>query len=296
MEKKLVVYSNDFNFMPLPILTELEMNLFINIICNIKKSREFKCSFDDFYKQVNDKRNLVKEEIIAYFKEFANKLLKYAIEFSVKDREYSLFVCFEKIQLIKEKDNTYTLIVKIQEDFFDLITNQQLGFTQFELCEFMSITGKYAKSLYRLLKQFRNTGKVLCFTQDWQKFCELMQIPETYTLQSNIDNRIINPAITELSKYFKNLRYQKIKDTKSKGRGGKVIGIEFYFKAEKEPIKAEEKTSKPNSKPKKIYITETETNIKTTYFKTEEEKAEYIRNKAKKNQNTISNINSEIAK
>ena len=264
----LVTYSNDFNFMPFPKMTELEMNIFMNIICNIKQNREFSCSFFEFYSKISDKQNKAQKEIINYFEEFAEKLLRYAIKFSVKDRFYSFFVCFEKIKLIKKENNTYTLIVKIQEDFYNLIINQQLGFTKFELCEFVTITGKYAKSLYRLLKQFRNTGKVFCFTQDWQKFCELIQIPETYTRQADIDKSILNPAIKELSKYFKNLRYQKIKDTKSKGN--KVIGIEFFFKAEKEPIEVKEEVTKPKTKakPKKPYILQ--------YFDSEEEQKERL--------------------
>ena len=40
--------------------------------------------------------------------------------------------------------------------------------------------------------------------------------------------------IKELRKLSTEDLTKKIKDTKSKGRGGKVIGIEFYFKAEKE--------------------------------------------------------------
>lgn len=267
----LVVYSNDFNFMPLPTLTELEMNLFINIICNIKENREFKCSFEDFYNKINtdNKRTYSKKETLTYFEKLAEKLLRYTIKFSVKDRFYSLFVCFERIDLIKEQNNDYTLTIKAQEDFFNLVNNKQLGFTQFELCEFMSITGKYAKSLYRLLKQFRNTGKVICFTQDWQKFCELMQIPETYKSQSDIDKIILNPAIKELSKYFKNLTFKKIKDKNSKGRGGKVIGIEFYFKTENKPIKTkEEKTTKQKSKSKECYLTQK--------FKNKEERKKYI--------------------
>ena len=103
----------------------------------------------------------------------------------------------------------------------------------------MSLSGKYTKTLYRLLKQFRNTGLLKI---DWSEFCKIMNIPESYK-QADIDKRILNPAIKELSAeqnlftnekktIFKNLTYKKIKDPKGRGRGGKVIGIEFYFTPE----------------------------------------------------------------
>lgn len=67
-----------------------------------------------------------------------------------------------------------------------------------------------------------------------------MDIPENYR-QIDIDQRILKPAIKELSKErnlfdqirvpFKNLFYEKEK-TAGRGRGGKVSGITFTFKPE----------------------------------------------------------------
>ncbi len=121
---------------------------------------------------------------------------------------------------------------------FEYILNQlTANFTSFELAEFIALSGKYTKTLYRLLKQYRSTGKAYF---EWEEFCRIMDIPKNYR-QIDIDQRILKPAIKELSKErnlfdqvrvpFKNLAYEKEK-TAGRGQGGKVSGITFTFKPE----------------------------------------------------------------
>lgn len=121
---------------------------------------------------------------------------------------------------------------------FEYILNQlTANFTAFELSEFIALSGKYTKTLYRLLKQYRTTGKAYF---EWEEFCRIMDIPEKFAM-CDIDKRILKPAIKELSKErnlfdqvrvpFKNLAYEKEK-AKGRGRGGKVSGITFTFKPE----------------------------------------------------------------
>ncbi len=50
-------------------------------------------------------------------------------------------------------------------------------FTRFELAEFVELEGKYTKTLYRLLKQYRQKGLMM---MDWQKFKEIMDIPKAF--------------------------------------------------------------------------------------------------------------------
>ncbi len=121
---------------------------------------------------------------------------------------------------------------------FEYILNQlTANFTSFELAEFIALSGKYTKTLYRLLKQYRSTGKAYF---ELEEFCRIMDIPKNYR-QIDIDQRILKPAIKELSKErnlfdqmrvpFKNLAYEKEK-TAGRGQGGKVSGITFTFKPE----------------------------------------------------------------
>ncbi|MEE6591683.1 replication initiation protein, partial [Campylobacter coli] len=66
------------------------------------------------------------------------------------------------------------ITLKINPDFAYLVNQLTTNFTAFELEEFIALSGKYAKTLYRLLKQFRTTGKAYF---EWDEFCKVMDIP-----------------------------------------------------------------------------------------------------------------------
>ncbi|WP_163556291.1 replication initiation protein [Helicobacter suis] len=100
------------------------------------------------------------------------------------------------------------------------------NFTSFELLEFQNIRGKYAKTLYRLLKQWKSVG--VPPKMEWGKFRELMGIPADVKLLEVIERAILKPAIQELKKIapFESLCYEKLK---TKGMGNRITHIQFYF-------------------------------------------------------------------
>ncbi|KAA6483163.1 RepB family plasmid replication initiator protein, partial [Helicobacter pylori] len=67
--------------------------------------------------------------------------------------------------------------------------------------------GKYAKTLYRLLKQYKSTG---ILSVEWSQFRELLDIPKDYTMP-NIDKFVLKIALKELRKIypFEHLSYKK---------------------------------------------------------------------------------------
>lgn len=89
-----------------------------------------------------------------------------------------------------------------------------------------------------------------------------MDIPKNYR-QIDIDQRILKPAIKELSKErnlfdqvrvpFKNLAYEKEK-TAGRGQGGKVSGITFTFKPENIQMQKLEKESQKIASDEKKYL------------------------------------------
>lgn len=275
--KNLVIYHNDFNQLKIPITTELEQNLLMGILVKIKNSQNeiieiYPNELRNFFE-----KNLTDKEIATIASLLRQNFFKTDFTFLIKDEKRNLYGK-ETINLFNSykiffHDRSFTqfshLELEINETFKYLVNELTKDFTEFELLEFIGINGKYAKTLYRLLKQFRNTGNLSIFKCNWQDFCDIMQIPNNYT-QSKIDEKILKPAIKELSAepnlftnekqtIFKNLTYKKIKDPKSRGRGGKVIGIEFYFTPEpqrneiKEGIQNLKKLNnnlEKNSKPK----------------------------------------------
>ena len=191
--REMVQYSNDFNFLPMPKLTEREMDMVVKILSKLADDRSVKIDIYEFFSDLRNEKEST-NKMLEMFKGLSDKILNYNIKYTTATKAYA-FVCFEKL-VFDYKTNT--IEITAQQDFYELITNYQLGFTRFELLEFINISSKYAKTLYRLLKQFRNSGVVTLFRNRWDDFCEIMQIPSEYA-QGKIDERILKPCIKELS-------------------------------------------------------------------------------------------------
>nr|WP_221271571.1 replication initiation protein [Helicobacter sp. NHP19-012] len=140
-----------------------------------------------------------------------------------------------------KKTQVKSMEIQVNMPYFGYLLNYLHGnFTCFELVEFQNISGKYAKTLYRLLKQWKSIG--VPPKMEWRKFRELMGISENVKLLEVIERDMLKPATQELQKlpHFENLCYEKIK---TKGMGNRITHIQFYF----EPIT---KTSKDREQAK----------------------------------------------
>ena len=226
--KEYVKYANDFNYLLFPSFTEREMNIFMTILSRLRDDdRTVTISMHNLegYKESFSK-------VTKVFQRFSEKILNYQIK-HIDGQKRDVFICFDELKLDLEAK---TCRIVFQEEFYNFIKNHQRGFTSFKISEFIELKGKYTKTLYRLLRQFKATGRIVIFRGRWDDFRKLMQIPESFTM-SKIDKQILQPAIKQLSldknpldnigPIFKNLKYSKIKDKRRRGQGGKVIGIEF---------------------------------------------------------------------
>ncbi len=239
---EIVKYHNDFNKIKLPKFTEQEHNLLLGIMVKLKEVKERVT----FYP--NDFRNILVSEfdnkiLCDFMQSLKNKF--FSANFSILiqenesyiDRTINLFSVMEIHFLDKEHTKFKKLVIEVNPRFEYILNQLTANFTAFELSEFIALSGKYTKTLYRLLKQFRTTGKAYF---KWDEFCKVMDIPEKLAMR-DIDKSILKPAIKELTKErnlfdqirvpFKNLFYEKEK-TAGRGRGGKVSGITFTFKPE----------------------------------------------------------------
>ncbi|MBR2147995.1 MAG: replication initiation protein, partial [Campylobacter sp.] len=249
----IVKYHNDLNKIKLPNFSSQEQNMLMGIICKVKEhstSEKIKFTPAELLEFSTD--NLTNKALGDMLFILRDKFFKADFTILIEDKKRNLvgrktINLFEEFILWYNKedvnyDNLLSVELKLNPQFRYLIEELTANFTRFELEEFMSLSGKYTKTLYRLLKQFRNTGEVTIYKNNFQEFCDFMGIPKTYPM-GVIDQKILKPAIKELSAepnlftnekqtIFKNLTYKKIKDPKGRGRGGKVIGIEFYFTPE----------------------------------------------------------------
>ncbi|EDO9050040.1 RepB family plasmid replication initiator protein [Campylobacter coli] len=245
----IVKYHNDFNKIQLPSFTEQEQNLLCGIISKIREN------------PINQSIKLTPQELIKFSTQnFTNKALgdmlfilrnkffkaDFMILIEDKERDFigkEIINLFESFKLWYDKKDTefkhlLEIELKVNPRFEYIVNEVTKNFTGFKLEEFIALNGKYTKTLYRLLKQYRITGKAYF---EWEEFKRIMDIPEDYEIH-NIDKWILKPALKELSKErnlfdqirvpFKNLAYEKEKQKGTRGRGGKVIGITFTFKPE----------------------------------------------------------------
>ncbi|HED5415940.1 TPA: replication initiation protein [Campylobacter jejuni] len=265
---EIVKYDNNFNKLRIPNFNEQEQNLLFGIFAKMK---DYQGQELEFYP--NDLRSLLNSDYnnnqlytfcFELFDKFFSANVRILIKnpatntnkqkiinfFSTMELDYDDVIIPKNESINIEKSGIFKkLTLKVNPDFEHILYELTGNFTAFELSEFVSLSGKYAKTLYRLLKQFRTTGKAYF---EWEEFCRVMDIPENYE-QRNIDQRILKPAIKELTKErnlfdqkrvpFENLAYEKEK-TAGRGRGGKVSGITFTFKPENIQMQKLEKESR----------------------------------------------------
>lgn len=275
----LVKYHNDLNKIRTNNFSEQELNLFMIILSKVKEKscNEVEIKFNEFENLCN--RKLTRKELFNIMKELKDKIFNLdftKITETQKEIEIETIHLFNKfvIHAVKDRpddgwDNTTNLTrveFVINPLFEHLLNDLFQNFTRFELAEFIALSGKYTKTLYRLLKQYRQTGEM---QMEWGEFLYVMDIPLNYE-QHNINKHILKPAINELTKErnlfdtkrvpFKNLQYEKIKEKGfgGRGQGGKVVGIKFTFTPETKEIetKLEKENPKNNidiEKLKKLY-------------------------------------------
>ena len=145
--------------------------------------------------------------------------LKHIEKTENKLRAMNLFSWFEVDSVNK------TIEVEVSSKFEYVVNKLLTNFTQYELEEFTNIRSTYAKTAYRLLKQWRTVGKKEFSIDDFKR---LMDTPDYY-LPTHIDRLVLKPILKELPAYFQNLKVKKIKSNK---RGNPVLGYEFTWKPE----------------------------------------------------------------
>lgn len=255
--KEIVRYHNDFNKVTLPSFTELEQNLLFKILELIKDKTANQTNITLYlqdFRQIATK-NLTNKELAEIIRTFKVKF--FSANFTILLEQGNLigeatihffnkFIVWRDKDTVAKTNEVWDAFEKIEIEVnkhFDYLINSVLkNFTSFEFNEFLLISGKYAKTLYRLLKQYRFVGRL---EFKWEQFKELLDIPKNYKM-CDIDKFILKPAIKELTRErtlfdqrrapFIGLNYIKIKGI-GRGRGGKIVGIKFLWRAEKKAPK-----------------------------------------------------------
>lgn len=232
----IVVYHNDTNRVSLGDLKENESRLLFALFEKLKNnglgtlsftSQEVKLLIGVNYKFTDVELSKIVKGLWEKI-----KIANFWLILPRREENIMLFRKFAINYIDDEKTLVKSIEIGINEEFEFLLNNAIGNFTTFELEEYQSLSGKYTQTLYRLLKQYKGTGYARF---EWSKFIEVMGVPKSYRM-CDIEAQILKKALKELTRErtlssgtksipFSNLEYIKT----IKGRGGKVVGIEFTF-------------------------------------------------------------------
>lgn len=234
----LVVVNNNLNKTNLAILKEKELDLFMAICLKLREEGTKKIELDlSELKDLSKYEGKDNQRFISDIKNVNKKLLKLYCEYETEN-EIGVFVLFTDYTIYKKEKK---LVIQVNEKFKYILNELTENFTKFELNQFVNLTSQYSKNIFRLLKQFSETG--------WREFLlsdfrELLNIPQKYRI-SEIDKYVLNEKILkELGNNFKNLKVIKLKNGRS------VYKLRFEWEVEKKKGKEIEvlpKTSKEKS-------------------------------------------------
>lgn len=215
-----VKYHNDMNLIAFKDFTPRELNVFFVICAMMKDKKVAKVKFN--YEEIKHilasefPSNAVFEKTL---KSVYDKLLHLEVAINGKDKftKFVLFTAYE-IDYVQK-----TIEIATNERFYFFLNEITKNFTMFELQEFSALRSTYSKNLYRLLKQYRSTGRLYLTVEEFRR---LLDIPDTYQWYQ-INLRVLKAIQKELTPIFHNLTLRKIK------RGRTITHVEYTFKPER---------------------------------------------------------------
>lgn len=227
MGKDVVKYHNDLNTVPMRNWTKEEMDFFFAILSKMKNKGTEEVNFDK--KTLVELVNYNRKEIDRFYKIFENLGHKISQIYYFEKSSHSMrfMPLFNEFKVDWNEDySDVSLTVSASPNFEYVLNKFDAEFTHYELAEFTLIRSTYAKTMYRLLKQWRTIGRREFNMED---FRQLLDVPKSYGV-SDIDKRVIAPIEKELPDFFDNL---KVKKVKANTRGTPVIAYIFTWKPEK---------------------------------------------------------------
>lgn len=238
---EVVKYSNELHRVNFSALSEAQQNILFTLLYEIKHQNTDFLELDII--KISELADISTRNK-SYFIELLNGLTRFQelkIRYEINEQgDLRQEVIFPMIETQLKNNKIFVKVSSGFRERFLLVNNE---FTRYELAEFVSLSSKYTKTIYRYLKQFRNTG---LWKIDYDEFKEILGIPSSY-ISTMIDKQIIKPAIKQLTQEknlfditripFKNLKYEKIKQS------NKIKFLQFTFDKE---IKETNNKSKKN--------------------------------------------------
>lgn len=219
-----VKYKNELNLVPMRNFDSVEMNLFFSICAKMKDKGLSKVQFT--FENLRD-LSAYKPTSIKRFSDDLEAVYNKMLQLTYRTEEAGIREKFVLFTGYRIDENNQTVDISVNPELAYIINELSTEFTKFELQEFTGIRSSYAKTMYRLLKQYRSTGFYKVKIGD---FREILAIPNSYQM-SDIDKQVLKPIKNELSTYFDDLKVIKHKARK----GNRIASIEIRFKEKHSP-------------------------------------------------------------
>ena len=222
MKNDVVKYANWLNNLSFNGFGQVDFNLFMYLCAELKdEGTDAKVlDFKDMRKKVGLESHS-NARLASDLDRMTTKLLKVTCRIETES-EIIKFVLFPTFKI---DEDAGTLTVAVNPEFKFVLNSVASQFTQFELREFVELDSRYAKTLYRLLKQFKTTGDR---TIKVDEFREKLGVPKSYP-NRNVASQIIEPTVATLRNSFPDLKYEVIKASR---RGSPVRAYRFSFTPE----------------------------------------------------------------
>ena len=240
-DKKVVVYDNRLNSASFSGLNAKDMDIFM-AACVLAKdkgteevqieysalrqmTRFWNCNADDFHQQLKDLRD---------------KMLHMTMFYETDD-EVGGFVLF---QTFRGNKKAKRLTLRASHDWAEILNGIEGNFTMFDLGIFIQLKSKHAKTLYRLLSQYRNKQGNGWWLVEITDFKRIFDIPDGYRGKDIIE-KIVKPAVKECEKHFNTLTFEPIYARK-RGKPLEKIRFEFTKAASKPKVERNVPTALPD--------------------------------------------------
>ena len=212
--KELVVHHNNltesiYNF------NELELNLFVVIICKMRNESENIVKFE-----ANEIKTLINSKNRSYsrFEKVIHGLQDRTIELKTESG-YKRVKPFPTLDFdLKNKTVEVEMNSKLIPQFREL----KERFTKYLLADFLNLKSKYSKRIFQLLKQYESIGKRDISIEDLKRFLECNT--DGYKKLYVFETRILKPSLEDINTNTSmKIDYKKIKN------GRKVAGFHFFI-------------------------------------------------------------------
>lgn len=268
MANEIVKHHNDLNTVIMRKWTAEEMNFFFAIIAKVRDEGTRLMRFD-----TDELRNLASKDFhLERWSQTMKSVADKVVDLKYYERTEHSYAVMNLFSYFRVDEKERIVEVEVSSKFEYVINKLEAQFTQYELAEFTNIRSTYAKTAYRLFKQWRIKGKREFMIAE---FRTLLDMPDYYK-PSEIDRLVLKPILSQLSPYFQNLKVKKIKSNK---RGNPVLGYEFTWNPEKSESYDPNKFNKPKYKQKSKSNVPSWSNTDYVNTTSEETKAELERKK-----------------